>query len=283
MSDRTCLKRHLLYASVETYHPNGPSYSSAPARWEGGRPHPVIAPDPVDPRKINFALVGRFREGIVVAFRGTLPPADLTPDAKWIVGISLLRLPTAFADLKNDLEGVPARAVVGDVALPGEVHKGFGDSLAALWPEVAAKVEELRRADPAARLYFTGHSKGGALANLAAVRARQAGQPATVKVVTFGAARAGNAEFVRAYVAAGIDGHHYEVAGDEVPRLAFGTEPVPVRHGVALVEAPEPPFPHNLALNGSWNLPRVLAAHVPYRDFGYDRHVYETGVGPEWF
>lgn len=285
MSEQTCLKRHLLYASVETYHPGEEPYSSAPARWQGER-HLVIAPDPADPlsaRKINFALVGRFEEGIVVAFRGTLPPADLTPDAKWIVGVPILSLPTAFADWKNDLEGVPARVVVEDVALPGRVHKGFGDSLAALWAGVAARVNELLRADPAARLYFTGHSKGGALANLAAVRAHQAWSPTTVKAVTFGAARAGDADFVHGYLAAGIDGHHYEVAGDEVPGLAFGTEPVPVRHRVKLVEAAKPhPLRRLIPSTASWRLPTVIAAHVPYRGFGYDAHEYEAGPGPEW-
>jgi len=287
MSDETCLKRHLLYASVETYHPDGPLYSPAGARWEGEppTPHRVSAPDPADPadpRKINLALVGRFSEGVVVAFRGTLPPADLTPDAERIVGIGLGSLPTAFADLKNDLEGLPGRAVVGGLALPGEVHQGFGQSLAALWPGVSAEVDALLGAGAPPRLYFTGHSKGGALANLAAVRAHQGGQAATVKVVTFGAARAGDAEFVRAYTDAGIDGHHYEVEGDKVPGLSIGLEPVPVRHRVALVRAPRPPLPEGLALDGSWLLPKALAAHVPYRGFGYDRHVYETGPGPEW-
>jgi hypothetical protein len=69
MPDQTCLRRHLLYASVQAYHPRSPSYSSAPPRW-------LAPPLEIDAPRIDFALAGRFAEGIVIAFRGTLPPLD---------------------------------------------------------------------------------------------------------------------------------------------------------------------------------------------------------------
>ena len=110
-------------------------------------------------------------------------------------------------------------------------------SLGRLWEGVAAEVERLRRAHPAATLYFTGHSKGGALANLAAILARRLWPEARVKAVTFGAARTGDSDFVRSYNEAGIECHRYEVTGDKITDLPPGHLPV----GTAHILAPIPP------------------------------------------
>lgn len=272
MSDQTCLRRHLLYASVQAYHPGSTAYSSAPARW--------LAPPPptgIDAPTIDFALVGRFTEGIVIAFRGTLPPLDLTPDGTRIVAPEFSQWPAIIEDWRNDLQ-VTMRADAPAGArppLPGQVHPGFVDSLDRLWGGIAAAVDRLRGADAAPHLYFTGHSKGGALANLAALSARQAWPAAIVKAATFGAPRAGDSVFADAYRVAGIDCQRYEVAEDLVPDLPPGGTAVGEGHPVALV-----PFPPPLGLLGVLGSP--IAAHLPYREFGYDRHVYEPGGQPEW-
>src|SRR5829696_9237916 len=75
-----CLIRNLLYASVQTYH-REPGYGGTP-RWIEG---PVRIEGEGDRRAIDLALACTFREGIVVAFRGTLPPLDISPDLKRIV------------------------------------------------------------------------------------------------------------------------------------------------------------------------------------------------------
>ncbi|HEV2818646.1 MAG TPA: lipase family protein [Allosphingosinicella sp.] len=272
MSDQTCLRRHLLHAAVETYHPDGPLYSGAPARWTGSPPARIDAPG------IDFALVGRFAEGIVAAFRGTLPPLDLSPDGRRILPPGLAAVPRIVADWGNDANAIPRRGIeVAGEILPGRVHAGFAGSLVRLWDGVAAAIDRLRGPDPAPRLYFTGHSKGGALANLAAVRARRAWPGATIKAVTFGAPRAGDADFARAYAAAAVDGQRYEVEGDIVAGVPRSGVPVGAPHGVALVAALRLP---SAALHGLF---RPIEAHLPYRGFGYDRHVYETGAAPEWF
>lgn len=50
----------------------------------------------------------------------------------------------------------------------GYVHHGFAQALESIWPTVGDSVAELR--DQGQRVYFTGHSLGGALAMLAAAR-----------------------------------------------------------------------------------------------------------------
>lgn len=284
MSRESCLKRHLLHASVECYH-RAPLYSG-PARWTEA---PVAVRPPASSHpEIDLALVGRFAEGIVVAFRGTLPPLDLSPDLRRIVGPDIIG-PQIIADWLNDFNSPPSRNVaIGGATLPGGVHRGLAGSLARLWPGVAAEATRLRRACPTANLYFTGHSKGGALANLGAVLARLLWPDAGVKVATFGAARTGDADFVRHYRAAGIECHRYEVTGDRIPDLPPGHLPVGVPHILAPIHHRRPSRP--IAFVGGligredqrWLVPRVIAAHLPYPGFGYGDNVCEPECRHDW-
>jgi hypothetical protein len=282
MSNQTCLKRHLLYACVQAYHPHVPGYSSAPARW-------LAPPLEIGGAGIDFALVGRFAEGVVIAFRGTLPPLDLTPDGKQILGPSFAAWPAIIRDWLNNLNAVlrPDAPAPPRPQLPGEIHPGFAGSLDRLWPGIVAAVDSLRGGDPTIRLYLTGHSKGGALANLGAVCARRTWPQAAVKVATFGAARAGDGVFAQAYQAEGIDCQRYEVVGDLVPDIPPAGTAIGTGHAVDPVTF-QPPATRLLNL---WRalapdvrgiLPPPIAAHLPYHDFGYDRHVYEDGSRPEW-
>ncbi|MBL4770641.1 MAG: lipase family protein [Planctomycetes bacterium] len=65
----------------------------------------------------------------------------------------------------------------------GRVHRGFQSTLDLAWDEVRERVGD--RA-----IHLTGHSMGGSLATLAAIRL-----PGARTVTTFGAPRPGNAEF----------------------------------------------------------------------------------------
>jgi hypothetical protein len=304
MTRENCLKRHLLHSSVQAYHPHPPFYSGPP-RWTHG---PVaISPGPtatpflrLAKPEIDFALVGRFDEGIVVAFRGTLPPLDLSPDGMRIVNPDIYGAAVAF-DWRNNLNAPLVRHfAVGAATLPGTIHRGFAESLAKLWGGVTAEVDRLRDGDAAPHLYFTGHSKGGAIANLAAVCARQTWEGATVKSATFGAARAGDADFAAAYRAAGIDCHRYEVSDDIVPHLPPAgveagpptvirqCEPLGLLHELPLISY-RPPlglgglFGHIIGpRDDRWLIRPAIAAHLPYRGFGYGEHVCEDGCRHDW-
>lgn len=284
MPDQTCLRRHLLYASVQAYHPRSTNYSSAPARWLTA---PIERPIEIDAPPIDFALAGRFAEGIVIAFRGTLPPLDLSPDGSRIVAPPFVQWPAIIEDWRNDIHVTMRADAPAGVRppLPGRVHPGFAASLDRLWGGIVAAVDRLRGGDAAPRLYFTGHSKGGALANLAALCARRAWPEAIVKAATFGAARAGDADFAKAYREAGIDCQRYEVAQDLVPGLPPGGEAVGEGHAVAIFPPPRGLLDRLRAFFAPSDVPPIpppIAAHLPYREFGYDRHVYEAGDQPEW-
>ena len=192
MSDQTCLKRHLLFASVQAYHPSVLGYSSGPPRWRE-------APAGIGGQGIDFALAGVSPKAIVIAFRGTLPPLDLAADCRTIIAPEFSRWPAVIRDWLNNLNTLPRPdAPAGDrPALPGRVHPGFAASLDRLWAGVTAAVDRLGGGEQGVHLYFTGHSKGGALANLAAVCARQRWPGSAVKVATFGAPHAGDARLRR--------------------------------------------------------------------------------------
>ena len=110
-------------------------------------------------------------------------------------------------DILRDLRGAPWR----DREL-GWCHAGFLKGVRAVWPE-------LRKAlAPRGAVTFTGHSKGGAEATIAAALAMRAFGPASVfplALVTFGSPRAGFASLGLAL--AGADVKRYVRGRDAVP------------------------------------------------------------------
>src|SRR5579884_944081 len=149
---------------------------------------------------IDACLVGALPEGVVLAFRGTLP-------------FDIHQYPSLL-DWCNDFNANP----VATEGYPGFVHPGFLGTLAPLWERLVAEITR-RRIGTAATvpLFVTGHSKGGAMAALAAWRL-QVGLGIPTRVVTFAAPRAGGPAFRDAYNAQ-INHTRYEYADDIVPNL----------------------------------------------------------------
>lgn len=115
------------------------------------------------------ASIYRFTDDVhVLAFRGTLTSGLV-----------------AVADWLNDFHA----DLVREPGLPGLVHAGFLGSLRDLWPAVEKALSGVTR------LIITGHSKGGALAQLAGVWLADL-HP---EVVTFAAPRVGDAAFANEY------------------------------------------------------------------------------------
>jgi triacylglycerol lipase len=147
-----------------------------------------FGPDPPDPGlvppKARF-IVAAGRRATFVTFSGTDPLSI----KDWITDFTLsLRLNT--------------------------LHEGFRAAVMA----VQSKIERAIRKRSASEqpLFFTGHSMGGALANISAMLALKAGLPATA-VYTFGGPRTGGQEFVE----------DYEPLADRTFRLAHGNDIVP--------------------------------------------------------
>jgi len=162
-----------------TFKPSGPHYPAV-----GWTAPPAVHVAPKAP--INACLVGlNHADGIILAFRGTLPPTNLD-------------VPPQLHDWLQDFEAEP-------IAPPGgfpprvRVHKGFWKALGSLWQQIVPTLRALRAANPQARLYVTGHSKGGALAALAAARLFFQKVASADGVYIYAPARAGNATFVSTF------------------------------------------------------------------------------------
>jgi triacylglycerol lipase len=112
------------------------------------------------------ALVGSTRQAIVIAFRGTEP--------------------TKLKDLLTDAE---LTMVSGPL---GKVHEGFWESLEGIWDKLERAIAS--RQDGKRPIWFTGHSLGGALAQLAVARLIKEDRPAQ-GLYTYGAPRCGDTRF----------------------------------------------------------------------------------------
>ena len=155
--------------------------------------------------RINSVLVGTADFGVVVAFRGTLPP-HTNPDP-------LQTIRDWVQDLECELDA--------GAKLPGLVHHGFLGALDSLWPDLGPEVLAQLQASPVKKLYVTGHSKGGAMAHLAAARFAMTStiSGSGIVVRTFEGAMPGNDDFATTYARLVPDVVRYEFQDDVVPHL----------------------------------------------------------------
>jgi triacylglycerol lipase len=95
--------------------------------------------------------------------------------------------PNQWDDIRADAN---AWTVIIDI---GRVHRGFKGEVDHLWPLIEKRILSNRRPT-----YFTGHSLGGAMAQVCAVRCKQSAiftNP--YAVFTYGSPRVGNRKFIR--------------------------------------------------------------------------------------
>ena len=158
------------------------------------------------PLSIDACLVGEIDLGIVLAFRGTMSFDPMNPPS--------------LRDWLNNFQALPKTSP----DFPGDIHEGFLDTWDDLDDLVLNEVARIQATYPAPRpVYVTGHSKGGAIAALAAWRLSATGAP-LAKVITFAAPKPGDAIFATAYANAGITHERYEYGDDIVPHLPLSDE-----------------------------------------------------------
>lgn len=134
--------------------------------------------------QIDACLIGQNADGIIVAFRGTLPPS--------------LQDSASLFDWLNDFFAIPTSGQAGVGKVPGLVHSGFYDATLNVISGVGAAVRALNPSGTSP-VYVTGHSKGGAMASLGAwMLSQNMGIPVT-KVVTFASPKTGDVAFQLAY------------------------------------------------------------------------------------
>ncbi len=135
--------------------------------------------------KINAGLVGLTREGsIIVAFRGTITPPLVSNEV-------------ACLDWTQDQKLSPVPWLLPESSEPfGYVCEGFAAATESVWDGIASAIRNYRpsRTRP---IWITGHSKGGAMAVLAAPRIHKTFSlfPSTMTIVTSAAPCVGDAVF----------------------------------------------------------------------------------------
>jgi len=149
--------------------------------------------------QIEAALIGQTENGIIVAFRGTLPPA-----MNW----------DSFFDWLQDF----FMPTTSNIDLPGEVHEGFLFALNMLRGGI---MDAIKTIDPdgSLPLYMTGHSKGGGIAPIAAMYFRNLYQLNVKQTITFAGPNPGNADFATIYNKVFPNHIRYENYLDIVPLL----------------------------------------------------------------
>ncbi|MGH6899729.1 MAG: lipase family protein [Geminicoccaceae bacterium] len=162
-------------------------YEATPTPFEGG------------PDQIDAVLVGENPDGIIVACRGTLPPS--------------LHSTASMLDWLDDFTCEPESAP----GLPGKVHTGFYDAVHALIGPVIDHVKQLNPTHTK-QVYVTGHSKGGAMASIAAYL-MHASQIPIAQVVTFASPKPGDSAFQASYQQVIGNQLRYENYDDLVPLL----------------------------------------------------------------
>lgn len=197
------LTQRLLYVARQCYAINddgsvGAAENSTDIEWTVP---PVAFLGGVD--NIDRGLVGEITEGIVVGFRGTLPPDD----------------PERLEVLLDWLNDFDALLVDDKHGFGGKVHNGFMGARDTIWAGMAAAIANRVSVSPTKPIYITGHSKGGAVANLAAARLHIERPGSEIIVCTFAAARPGDPDFAAQYNAAITRSTRYEYTDDIVPHV----------------------------------------------------------------
>lgn len=158
---------------------------------------------------INAATVGQTESGIIVAFRGTLPPCENDPDSLF--------------DWLQDFFAEPATCTTGNFKVPGQVHSGFYHATTSIIEAVQALVTGYKPG-PDNPVYVTGHSKGGAMASIGAyILSENLGVPNVQPLITFASPKPGDINFMGGFQKV-LGQTRYENYNDIVPLLPPSTE-----------------------------------------------------------
>lgn len=169
--------------------------------WDTTHPPVAIASGDDD---IDACLVGKNIDGIVVAFRGTLPPYPVT-------------VPGLIDWWQDIVDATPE--TVGSI--PGKVHSGFWDAISAIWDDIVTQVANFQGWFPDQDLYVTGHSKGGGMAPIYAANLHfnNSTLPQPTAVYTFAGPHPGDTDFASGFPLSTIPITRYENYLDIVPFL----------------------------------------------------------------
>ena len=123
---------------------------------------------------------------------------------------------TEITDIKDIITDAEA-FLVDSLTGTGKGHFGFEKAVKSTWAQVAAIINNIvGRANDQHRIWFTGHSLGGAMSNLMAALYQNKNPDKKVILFTFGCPRTGN----KGNTSLGAFKHHrYVDSADIVPRI----------------------------------------------------------------
>ena len=163
------------------------------------------------------AVVISTQEFIIVVFRGTDRIAFKSTQFPFFETLNY----EAGEWVNTDFDAVKINA---PFSLPGQVHRGFNNSIQSILPRLA---DTLRKYEVGRKkLWITGHSLGGALAQLTAVYLKKQYQINAQGVYTYASPHVGDANF-----AAGAE---LLFPGTTIQRFEFMTDPAPYLPPVAM-------------------------------------------------
>lgn len=218
--------------------------------FEGGTGDKGEVGQPASQSLMGFVLLRYHRAGsddydVHIAFRGSRSGYGLRSIwlANWTANAS--GNPDWITDLGHDRVGPQTGG--GHIARIGNVSRGFARSMESIFPQLfhsLSKAAELRPGSSPDRIYVTGHSLGGALAQhfVSAVLLGDRYGPdgagdamptmlrdwpwEQIKLITFGAPRAGDAIWARALTTGGLESDFFSTRIDTIDRKALAvTDP----------------------------------------------------------
>ncbi len=161
----------MAWMSQLAYETRLPDKIEAIGKIWGLADHPKILRQPVKstlPLSDTRGIIAGKDEAVIIAFAGTDP-------------LNLLNWVSDFYLGRPD----------------ADVHEGFQDAAAAVWPDVEAAIERCMAAQRP--LFVAGHSLGAAIALVTAERAQREKGLAAAQVFVFGAPRVGRPDFCASY------------------------------------------------------------------------------------
>jgi len=156
---------------------------------------------------VNSVFIGTNIDGIIVAFRGTVfnSPLDWLQNAALVLRTAYTKITLLdnHEDTIDNNEKEKKKKLVMTLKLPGKVHLGFLTAVRSLWKPMIDEIQKRMdegNVNSEPKLYFCGHSKGGAMASLAAYLFNlDPSLPNITAVYTFASAKVGNSEFRDAF------------------------------------------------------------------------------------
>ena len=213
--------------------------------FEGGTGDKGEPGQPASQSLVGFVLL-RHRAGsddydVHIAFRGSRSGSAARAARQSLSDAQASGNPDWITDLGYNPLG-PATGG-GHISTTGTVSRGFAVSMQSIFPQIFRCLSEVPALGPGARpprrIYVTGHSLGGALAQHfvsavllgdrygpggtgAAMPAALRGWPwRQIKLITFGAPRAGDAQWARTLTIDGLDAEFFSTPIDPVDRNAL--------------------------------------------------------------